>query len=63
MRNKNVCIVNNIWIGIFYGIVVLVVLLLVYLVVEIIVKGWGFWDLNFLFGKLSNMMVGGGIGF
>jgi phosphate transport system permease protein len=62
MRNKNARTVNNIWTGVFYGIAALVVALLVYLVVEIIAKGWGFWDPNFLFGKPSNTMAGGGIG-
>lgn len=55
-------IVNNIWTAIFYAIAILVIALLVFLAEKIITMGWGFWDPNFLFGKPSNTMAGGGIG-
>ncbi|UQD51130.1 phosphate ABC transporter permease PtsA [Bacillus methanolicus] len=54
--------VNNIWTGILYAIAVSVIALLLFLVSEIIIKGWGFWDFNFLFGRPSNTQAGGGIG-
>lgn len=53
---------DKIWTAIFYIIASLVVLLLLFLLGEIIIKGWGFWDLDFLLGKPSNTQAGGGIG-
>lgn len=53
---------NNIMTGIFYGIAFIIVALLIFLIGEIIIKGWGFWDPSFLFGKPSNLAAGGGIG-
>ncbi|MFD3448429.1 phosphate ABC transporter permease PstA [Microbacteriaceae bacterium 4G12] len=53
---------NNIWTGILYALSISIVALLIFLVYEIIAKGWGFWDINFLFGNPSNTRAGGGIG-
>ncbi|UPM54791.1 phosphate ABC transporter permease PstA [Gottfriedia acidiceleris] len=53
---------DKVWTGILCLIAGLVVILLLFLLSEIILKGWGFWDFDFLFGKPSNIQAGGGIG-
>ncbi|WP_088067360.1 phosphate ABC transporter permease PstA [Gottfriedia luciferensis] len=53
---------DKVWTAVFYIIATFVVVVLLFLLGEIIKKGWGFWDINFLFGKPSNMQAGGGIG-
>lgn len=60
--NNTARIKNNIWTGIFYAIAIFVIALLVFMVWKILSLGWGFWDPNFLFGRPSNTMAGGGIG-
>ncbi|WP_027407814.1 phosphate ABC transporter permease PstA [Anoxybacteroides tepidamans] len=54
--------VDAIWTGILYAISFLVVVLLGFFIVTIILRGWGFWDPQFLFGNPSNTQAGGGIG-
>ncbi|KAB7670612.1 phosphate ABC transporter permease PstA [Bacillus sp. B1-b2] len=61
MKN-NAKLTNKIMTGVFYAIAFFVVTLLVFLVGTILVKGWGFWDPSFLFGRPSNTQPGGGIG-
>ncbi|ANB58945.1 phosphate ABC transporter, permease protein PstA [Anoxybacillus sp. B7M1] len=54
--------VDTIWTGVLYVLSFMVVGLLGYFVITILIKGWGFWDLDFLSGLPSNTKEGGGIG-